>query len=321
MLRKKQCVRLALCCLLLGTVCSFACRKSSSSSAASQRPNTTAVGKETEYRDASDTFFEHPSIPKIFLKVSLDQEAKLNENARQYVKCTLIDNGAKEFIEVGLKLKGAAGSFQDLSGKPAFTINVSKFHKKQTFHELEKFHLNNSVQDELYTNEWLCSSICRDAGLPAPRVSHARVWFNDRDLGLYVLKEGFDRRFLNRHFSDPTGNLYDGGFCQDIDVDLEKDSGDGCSDNSDIHALKEACCESEPKLRTGKLMQHLNVNAFQTFMAIEMMCCHWDGYVSNRNNYRIYFSSNTNRAHFFPHGMDQMFQDPGFQTFGIHPPW
>jgi hypothetical protein len=42
------------------------------------------------------------------------------------------------------------------------------------------------------------------------------------------------------------------------------------------------------------------------------MMCHWDGYTPNKNNYRIYFDPATKQARFLPHGMDQMFQDPGF---------
>lgn len=272
--------------------------------------------KATIERDASDVFFEKESISKIVLQLTPEQERKLNENARQYVRCALVENGGNALVDVGLKLKGAAGSFQELSGKPAFTINVNKFRKQQSFHDLDKFHLNNSVQDELYVNEWLCSSICRDAGIPAPRVTHARVWLNDRDLGLYVVKEGFDPRFLKRHFRDSTGNLYDGGFCQDIGADLEKDAGNGPSDLSDLRALQEACAEPELASRWKRIAEHLDVDAFLRFMAFEMMTGHWDGYVSNCNNYRIYFPPDSKKAWFLPHGMDQTFQDAGFQTFG-----
>ena len=65
---------------------------------------------------------------------------------------------------------------------------------------------------------------------PATRVSHARVWLNGRDLGFYVLKEGFDKKFLGRHFPDNDGNFYDGGFCTEINSPLEKESGEGPDD-------------------------------------------------------------------------------------------
>jgi hypothetical protein len=141
-------------------------------------------------------------------------------------------------------------------------------------------------------------------------VTHARVWLNDRDVGLYVIKEGFDKTFLQRHFKDGDGNLYDGGFVQDIDAELEKDSGTGPDDRSDLAALLEACREPDAEMRWQRIDELLDIDAFITFMAIELMTGHWDGYTQNKNNYRIYFDPKDKKAHFLPHGMDQMFGDP-----------
>lgn len=263
-------------------------------------------------RDASDDFFDNGVIPQIKIELKESQAKKLREDARHYVKCKLIENGETTYADVAIKLKGAAGSFRELDDKPAFTLNMNKHVKGQTFHDIDKFHLNNSVQDESYLCEWLCSDLSRDAKVPTPRATHARVWLNDRDLGLYVLKEGFDATFLKRHFADGTGNLYDGGFVQDIDVDLEKDCGKGPDDHSDLHSLKDACLEPDPEKRWSAIEEHLDVDAFLSFMAIELMTAHWDGYTQNKNNYRIYFDPANGKARFLPHGMDQMFGDPGF---------
>jgi hypothetical protein len=274
-------------------------------------------------RDASDDFFEAGVIPTLKIKLKDAQAQKLRENARQYVKCQLIEttaDGETIYADVAIKLKGAAGSFQELDAKPAFTLNMHKHAKDQTFHALEKFHLNNSVQDESYLCEWLCSDIARDAKVPATRVTHARVWLNDRDLGLYVLKEGFDRPFLTRHFGDATGNFYDGGFVQDIDIDLEKDSGNGPDDHSDLRALQAACQEPDPEKRWPAIDERLDVDRFLSFMALELMTAHWDGYTPNKNNYRIYFAPPDGKARFLPHGMDQMFGDPGFPILEYHEP-
>ena len=57
----------------------------------------------------------------------------------------------------------------------------------------------------------------------------------------------------------------------------------------------------------------MDIDYFLTFMAIELMTCHWDGYCNNRNNYRIYIEPKTKKAYVFPHGMDQMFGDREFR--------
>ena len=261
--------------------------------------------------DASDEFFKKGTIPQLRIQIAEPELEKLRTNNRAYVRCTVTENRKTTYKDVGIKLKGAAGSFREFDDRPALTLNSNKFTKGQSFHGLDKFHLNNSVQDETYIHEWLSEELCRSASIPATRVAHARVWLNDRDVGLYVLKEGFDKTFLQRHFEDGDGNLYDGGFVQDIDAELEKDAGKGPDDRSDLKALLEACREPNIEERWKRNDELLDVDAFVSFMAMELMLCHWDGYTQNTNNYRIYFNPADKKAHFLPHGMDQMFGDPG----------
>jgi hypothetical protein len=281
---------------------------------------TTAVKTKPPKKDASDEFFAAKTIPHLKIELSPESEEALKANPRAYVKATLVEEGGKKYVDVGVKLKGAAGSFRELHDRPALTINMTKFRAAPKFHDIEKFHLNNSVQDESLLSEAICSELSNLSGVPATRVSHARVSINDRDLGMYVLKEGFDKPFLVRHFGDATGNLYDGGFCTDIDAELEKDSGKGVDDRSDLRAVISACQEPDPAKRHELIAKRVDVPAFLRFVALERMTAHWDGYVHNRNNYRIYFDAKTNRAVFMPHGMDQMFGDPNFPLLGPSDP-
>lgn len=259
--------------------------------------------------DESAEFFTKGAIPRLRIQISDSELEKLKADNRSYVRCTIQENKTV-YKDVGIKLKGAAGSFREFDDRPALTLNANKFTKGQTFHGLDKFHLNNSVQDETYIHEWLCEELARAAGLPATRVTHARVWLNGRDVGLYVLKEGFDKTFLSRHFENGNGNLYDGGFVQDIDAELEKDTGKGPDDRSDLKELLDACHDPNLEERWRRIDELLDVESFISFMAFELMTCHWDGYTQNKNNYRIYFNPDDNKARFLPHGMDQMFGDP-----------
>jgi hypothetical protein len=267
--------------------------------------------------DPSEEFFSRGQIPHLRLRLTKEAEQSLRAEPRKYVECTLIEDGMVPYEGTRVKLKGAAGSFRPLDSLPAFTLNMGK--GKPEFHGLDKFHLNNSVQDESYLSEWLSSQLCREAGLPAARATHARVWLNDRDLGFYVLKEGFNEDFLRRHFPAALGkgNLYDGGFLQDIDAGLERDEGEGPDDKADLKALLAACREGDATRRGALIAERLDVDAFLNFVALELMMCHWDGYAQNKNNYRLYFRGDTKKAVFFPHGMDQMFGDPNYSVFHV----
>lgn len=269
-------------------------------------------------------FFEAGLPPEIRIEIAPEELKKLQANNRAYVQCTITVtetvNGEKRdtvYTKVGIKMKGAAGSFRPLNDRPALTVNMDKFHDGQSFHGIDKFHLNNSVQDGSLLNELVSSHLFRQAGVPAARASHARVWLNKRDLGMYVLKEGFDPAFLRNWFKDATGNLYDGGFCREIDQPLEKDCGKGPDDHRDLKALRAACSIADLAKRQAELEKLLDIDQFLSFSAMEMLTCHWDGYCRNRNNYRIYFNPANGKAIFFPHGMDQMFGDPNFPVFDL----
>lgn len=294
-----------LACLLLGP--------GSPRVATAEEPETPAATPSPQAEELL-AWFQDGSAPRLKLTLNGEEGAKLAQDPRTYVHASLQEGSKTLLGDVGLKLKGSVGSFRELDDKPGFTVKVDKFQKEQQFHGLRKFHLNNSVQDPTFLAEFLGYEVFRAAGIPAPLVSHARVFLNGRDLGLYVVKEAYDKRFLARHFPDAAGNLYDGGFCTDIDTDLEQDAGPEDGAHADLHKLLEACREPSPAARKERLSAVLDVEGFLTFMALERMLCHWDGYSMNRNNYRLYVPRD-GRAVFLPHGMDQLLGDPRVAVF------
>ncbi|MBX3731453.1 MAG: CotH kinase family protein [Verrucomicrobiae bacterium] len=267
---------------------------------------------------AAAALFAGP-VPTFEITVAPDDADRLRHEPRSYVPAEVRVDGVR-YTRVGIHLKGAAGSFRDFDDRPALTLNFDKFVKGQRCSGLEKLHLNNSAQDDSLTSEFLASRLHREAGVPTALSGHARVRLNGRDLGVYVLKEGYDAFFLRRQFpsgNPAPGNLYDGGFLQDVDARLERDTGKGPADHSDLRALRRAATTPVAK-RGASLEQVLDVDRFLTCLAIQALTDDWDGYGRNRNNYRIYFDPVSGRAVFIPHGMDQLFADPGAP---VNPDW
>lgn len=267
--------------------------------------------------DPAQAFFT--ALPVLRIAITLDEAARdaLRQRPREYASATLRIDGDPAFTPVGVKLKGAAGSFRNLDDRPGFTVHLQRFGQDHTLHGLRRFHLNNGAQDASRLAEWLGHLLFTRAGRPAPRVTHARVSLDGKDLGLYVLREAFDAQFLRRIGAEH-GNLYDGGFCQDIDRDLEKDAGDGADDHQDLRRLREICA-LPPAERTAALAAILDVDAFLDFCALEAMLGHWDGYSQNRNNFRLWCATAPGQTMFFPHGMDQLFGDADASILR-HPP-
>ena len=229
-----------------------------------------------------------------------------NGQQRPTVKAT-VREGGRVYTNVAVHLKGSMGSFRPIDDNPALTLNFSKFASGQTFHGLHKLSLNNSIQDHSFLSEVICRELFEAAGVPVPRAAHATLALNGRYLGLRVLLEGASKQFVKRYFNDAKGNLYDGGFCQDITGALAVNSGDQPEVHSGLRALVSALREPDPAKRWSRLNQTLDMDRFISFLAMEILQCHWDGYAMNRNNWRIFHDMGANRMVFIPHGLDQMF--------------
>ncbi|XZE20966.1 CotH kinase family protein [Pirellulaceae bacterium SH449] len=250
------------------------------------------------------------SVHDVQIEISESTMREVEADHRPYGRAQLVINGEAS-PSSGLKLKGAAGSYRHFDEKPGFTIKLDKFRKKQSFDGIDKFHLNNAVQDETFLHEWIGSEMFHTMGYPYPRVGHAWVTINSGEKRLYVVRENYNPKLLSRFFANTKGNLYDGGFVQDIDSELEKDSGEGDDERGDLAKLRDALTAEEFSDRQRLVPDLVDMDRFLTFMALERLVCHWDGYSCNINNYRLYFDPETNKAVFLPHGMDQLFDSLG----------
>ncbi len=256
-----------------------------------------------------DAVFSNASVFHLALEIPKAGLESLRRSPHKYVTATLRE-GEKVYQDVAIHLKGSVGSFRQVDDKPGLTLNFDLLEATDCFHGFRKFHLNNSVQDPSYLSELICGDLFRAAGVPAARVAFALLEINGRKLGLFVLKESFEKEMLSRYFQNPRGNLYgQPGGCEITDR-IERTEGKGPLDWADLRALAAAVQESDPAKRWRRLQERLDVERFISFMALEVMLCHWDGYTFARHNYRVYHDLDTDRMVFFPHDLDQMMGDP-----------
>jgi spore coat protein CotH len=283
--------------LILGWLAVASCAAASSTNAPAR------VRQEAEDRAAAALF----AGPILRFQIELPTESldSLRNEPRKAVPAN-VTIGTQRFERVTIHVKGAAGSTRSIDDNPALTLNFDKLVPGRKFQGLDKLHLNNSVQDPSLLSEQLAGRLYSLAGIPTARASQALVTLDGRDLGLYVLKEGYNRSFLRRNFPDASGNLYDGGFIRDIDQDLERDSGDGPEDRQDLQRLRDAAFTPDIVLRETRLAKVLEIDRFITVAAMQALLIDWDGYGYNRNNYRIYHEPRTGKFTFIPHGMDQL---------------
>lgn len=250
-------------------------------------------------------FFEGP-VQRWELIIPEESLGELRQSPRDYARANL-QIGNQKFSNVGIHLKGSAGSKRSVDDRPALTVKFNRFRKGQRAFGMEKLHLNNSVQDSSTLNENFASRVYRQLGIPSTRATHAVLTINGRELGVYVVKESYDADYVRRHFPEDSrrpGNLYEGGFVGDVDRKLQRDAGQGPDDGSDLVRLRSALTAPIDE-RLAAMNRVLDVDSFMTLASIQLLLDDRDGYVRNRNNYRIYFRGTDGKALFLPSGMDQ----------------
>jgi len=216
-----------------------------------------------------------------------------------------VSEGGRVYTNVTVQLKGYT-SFQPVDRFPGLTLNFNKLAPGQKFHGLAKLSLNNSLQDATLLHEKFSRELFAAASVPVPRADYALVTLNGRELGLYVVTEGFDKEFLKRHFKRTDGNLYEAGVLQDIDRPLQVDSGRNPTNHAGLQRLLRAAREPDPGRRFQVIEAALDMDRFLSMVAIETILCHSDSYSMNRNNYRLYHDPTSDKIVFMPHGMDRV---------------
>lgn len=253
---------------------------------------------------AGEDLFAQPGVLRLKIELSDSAQEALRKDPKQYVKA-VVREGSRSYSDVGVRLKGSA-TFQTIDKKPGLSLKFNEFVKEQEFHGRGRILLNNSQQDPTYLSEAIGGEIFRAAGVPAAKVTFARVEMNGRDLGLYVVAEAANKDFLSQHFKKAKGNLYEGSN-NDVTDKLEKDGGDSSTEQADLRALANASKEPDLAQRWKKLSTALDIERFITFAAVEVLIGHHDGYTMDKNNYRIYHDPASEQMVFLPHGLDQLF--------------
>jgi spore coat protein CotH len=296
-------------------------------------PGCSSYG-EADDRQLSE-FFSLNNVHQIEIEVDQLGVEALLEAPREYVSSDVSIDGVV-YKNVGVRLKGGAGSFVALDGdyplisgdgngkpgKSAFIIDFNQFEAKQNFFGLKKLTINNLVQDPSSIHEFLGYSLFRQSNVPASRSGYATIIFNSQEKGLYALIEPADNKeFMYKWFGSNSGNLYEGEYGADLRLETyemyDQDHGQDES-KDDLRSLVSAldAIEGEADLMTA-LNKHFDLEQYLAFVTAEIYLGHWDGYAQSANNYQIYHDLEDDRWTFMPWGIDQLFEDQMGRYAGV----
>ncbi len=267
----------------------------------------------------NDWMFTTTEVIEVSLTMSWDDIRALDADPTTPRPADItIDGETRE--DVGVNIKGRLGSRRTFGGKPGLKIDMNEFVPGQTLRGITILNLNNMVQDGSKVHELTAYAVYNAVGSPAPRVGYVHVTVNGVDYGLYSNVEAYNEAFLRRHYDDPSGNLYDGDysmptwgsytmidFWPGLDHLFQQDAGEDVA-LADVYAVTAAVTASYGTDQFEETVDPLiDWDQFRHYWAADAWIGQYDGYVYNRNNYRVYFDPADGKARFSPWDPDWAF--------------
>ena len=154
----------------------------------------------------ADDVFNDATLHEVRLTVDPNDWRTLREEylTDTFYKATF-QWGDLKLENVGIRSRGLGSRNAD---KPGLKVDFNEY-VSQDFVGLKSVVLDNLVQDAAGMSERLSLALFRRAGVPAPRLAHARLYVNDNYVGLYTMVEPVDKTFLRRVYGEDKGDLYD----------------------------------------------------------------------------------------------------------------
>ncbi|MEI7729317.1 MAG: CotH kinase family protein [Verrucomicrobiota bacterium] len=224
-------------------------------------------------------------------------------------RATVTINGV-DAGQVGLRKRAFLGSAS--LQRPALSVRFDAFDKKGRFAGLRRLSLNNNLQDPSLVHQVLSYRLFARAGVPTPRCNLAWVTVNGKDLGIYSHVEAVEEDFLDRNFSNHSGNLYEGqvsDFRTNWVKTFERKNHKSSPDRGDLESVVQALQSDDAHL-LAQLDPLLDVEEYLTYWAMETLIGHWDSYSNGGNNFLIYRKPDTKKFVFIPWGADSTLGDP-----------
>lgn len=234
------------------------------------------------------------------------------------------------FTNVGVRFKGN-GTFLDSVGhyRRPFKIDLDRHAPGQRFAAQKSLNLHNLVADRSCLSDTLAYEFFREAGVPAPRTTYARVFlsieghWSDRLLGLYVVVENPDDGWLTDVFQTGGGALF-----KPVTLELFHDLGtEDWKAYADIYDPKTPVAEAHRQrlIQLARLVTHADDDEFgrrigeffdldrvARFLACEVLLSNYDGILSNGQNFLLWLDPRTGRFGFSPWDLDHSWGEFGW---------
>lgn len=255
------------------------------------------------------------AMVSIRIELAAEDERQLGVYPRRWVPALVVVDGKSENpIRARVRVKGRVGSFRPVRENPSLTMEAVE--DGEVVGGVRRVHLENSVEDPGRLHAAFGAEAFRRLGIQSPRVKWARVEFNGRTLGWYVLKEGLTQGFAERSGLGSGIVLAEPQSGSDVGGELDLKVGGGSVDAAlaQWHGLEAWMSRTARPRDMEHLAKWLDLDSFERFAAGEVILAHRDGYALARNNFRLAFGRRG--IQWIPWGMDQLLVS---RTFPVDP--
>ena len=237
---------------------------------------------------------------------------------------TDMDFNNTPFESTSIRYKGN-GTYLNSMGtqKLPFKIDLNDGYPGRELAGVVKLNLHNCITDPSYMNEVIAHQLFRDAGVPAPRTSYARVHvsvpgkFDNEYFGLYSIVENVDKQFIGDRYKTRKGAIL-----KPVTPTLFQDLGYNWEAYEQIYDPKTKLSDQEKwriidlcRLVThssdyefsARIGDFIDLDEAARYMAVTVLVSDLDGLLGSGQNFYLYLKPDNNKLIFIPWDQDHSF--------------
>lgn len=260
-----------------------------------------------------------------------------------YVHGSATING-QTLRNIGIRYKGNGTYFEGVAkGKVSLKLDFAEYVKGQKLGTLKKLNLHSNITDASSMNEVLAFQLFRDAGVPAPRTSYARVYVTVQGqkqqayAGLFSIVENPDEQFVAARGLPASGAIFKPVASQlfaDLGPDWKRYNQTYDPKTTLTEAQKQRVIDFARLVTSGtdaqfaaRAGEFLDLEETARYLAVVVFLSDLDGLLGPGQNYYLYLDPRTQKFSFIAwdqdHSFGQFFRgsQSAREQLSIHHPW
>lgn len=284
--------------------------------------------------DESWKLYDDSHIPRIDITINpqslLWMYNNVQSDSEHVATVRFKNNWIDEVVDsIGFRIRGNTSR---VSKKKSFKVSFNSFIKGREFYGVDKLNLNGEHNDPSIIRAKLSFDLYKDIGKKASRANHTMLYINDKYYGLYISVEHIDDEFLEKNFTDDSGNLWKclypanlvfinnnpltyKNLVSDGRPVYELTTNETVGDYSKLSKLIDVLNNTATPALPDSLESILDVPGVLKYFAMNILLGSWDDYRSLMNNYYLYHSPSEDKFHLLPYDYDNTF---GIDWFSIN---